>query len=297
MEKIAQIVDFIWILFYFLKTAIRKIFFIPKKNPDLYIADRCGFFYNQSDIRYIPLKVLWDVLKIGRVIFNLNKRVFTSLYIRGGIPTGCFIENSSDLDFIFVSHNPNSCQSSVNYIIKNIDVLSKKYSKIDITVINYNDYEKKTTSAKINLLLDFQSVFLFGKKLKTKNKITKNDPTLWTFFSSYLSDNNKKNKILNSINEIEKTLDLSIKRPAAQQIIKTVVRGVFERTNMYGNVYTKNLFLIEKIFKKNVKLLAGNDKKQVENCLLLLTQFNSPLSTKKEMDSFKNCIIFTLNYF
>lgn len=297
MEKVTQTVDFIWILFYFLKITISKVFFIPKKNPDLYIADRQGFFYNQSDIRYIPLRVLWDVLKVAKIIYNFNKRAFVSLYVRGGIPLGNFTEKVSDLDFVLVSHNPSSCQSSSDFITKNARFLSKKCLKIDISIISYEDYKERTLQSETDLLLNFQSTFLFGKKLKTINKIRQNNPFLWSYFSSYLAQSSKKNKILNTIDKIENCLDLNIRKPTAQQITKTIVRGVFEKTNAYNHVYTKNLFLIERMFKTNFVFLAGNDKKQVENCLQLLTEFNSSLKHKKDFETFKNSIIFALNYF
>lgn len=286
MEKITKIIDFIWILFYFLKITLSKIFFIPKKNPDLYIADNQGFFHNQSDIRYVPIKVLWDVLRVAKIIYNFNKRTFVSLYIRGGVPLGNFTEKISDLDFILVSLNPNSCMASINYIQQNINTVCKKVQKIDISVVGAKDFCQNAYPQKTKLQLNFESVFLFGEKINIEAKILKSDATLWSFFTSFL---NKKENKLSIINELE---TLHAKSPEerkaiARKVLKNIIRGKFENICKNGEVYTKNLFLISSIFKNRVNYLSGTDKLKVESCLKLLEMFDLDFKNEEEVDNFK----------
>ncbi|NBP13523.1 hypothetical protein EBU95_03875 [bacterium] len=85
MEKVIQIIDFVWVFYYTFKVAFKKIFFIGKKNPDIYIADDKGFFHNQSDLRYVPVNVIWDVFKISRIYYLITGDHFYSIYLRGAV--------------------------------------------------------------------------------------------------------------------------------------------------------------------------------------------------------------------
>lgn len=296
MKKIIKITDFFWILFFVIKLSVKKSFFLKKRNPDLYHADNLGFFNNQSDARYVPIFVLWDVLKISRIIYNLNRTNFVSIYLRGGIATGNFTKSVSDLDIILVSKNTDLCEPSINFITKNIKQLSRKYSKIDITVVEYKKIKNNSIDSKTRLILNLQSAHLIGERLKIDNKIYKNDPQLWSFFSSFLSQQVNKNEIFKLVEEIDNYTEED-KKVIIQQIIKTAVRGVFEQVCRFGPVYTKNLIHIKKIYNIKKQSLNDLEKKRVSDCLDLIELFNQPIKAQEDTKKLKALLANILSFF
>jgi len=294
MKLLTKIIDFLWIFNFIVKTSIKKIFFIKKNTPDIYHADKFGFFYNQSDIRYVPATLLWDILKICRVIYLLNKNNFVSIYLRGGISTGNFTKNISDLDLILICDNLDLCKPSVDYIAKNVHFLSKKYIKVDISIINYKDLVNDSIEPKTKLIFNMQSTHIFGKKIKMEGRVSKNNPDLWTFFSSFLI--NSRQEIVQSLNSLDQYNE-SERKKVMGQLIKTIVRGSFERIYKFEPIYTKNLIHIIRIYEKTKKSLTDLEKQHIKKCSELVRFLGSDVKDQNDLIRFKSLVFDILNNF
>jgi hypothetical protein len=295
MKKAMQVVDFIWILFYTGKIAFKKIFFIGKKTPDLYIADKEGFFYNQSDIRYAPVSVLWDVFKISRIYKLLAGNHFYSVYLRGGAVVGNHNKKISDLDLIIFLKKPNNISRILIYLSENLNRVFKNYSSIDLLYIDIEEYEKNNIDVKIESLIKLQSVYVFGKKIFKKNKIKSNDETLWSFFSSAVSDKQRKTFFITKLNYIDHS-NLDNERVAVQQIAKSIIRGLFEQVTPNKNLYTKNILHIKTIIENDIKTNL-NEKSKKMDTLNLINHFEDFLKSKENINEFKKILLKTLDYF
>lgn len=292
MEKVTKIIDFIWILFYFLKITISKVFFIPQKNPDLYIADRQGFFYNQSDTRYAPPGVLWDVCKALRVFKLLLGEKFVSLYLRGGIPAASFNKKISDIDLIVFVKNPNHLSTILFYLEENFKIVLPNYSKVDILFLDIKDYEQDKISLKTKILLNMQASYVSGVKLSWENKIKFNDRELWSFFSSAISENGQKQSFVNKINSIN-DFKLKSERLVIQQITKCIIRGLYEQIAENKRIYTKNILHIKNLVKKE----CNKKTEKKHDILNLISYFENSVTKDEGYEELKNLLLKSLNHF
>jgi hypothetical protein len=235
-----MMMDYAVILARFLKLCAMRPFHKRKENPDLYKSDEFDQFHNQASAHAIPLKNLWDILVISRIIERLLCGRLRSVYVRGGLPFGNFFKGKSDLDLIvFIKGNTSGLEDLNRFLTLNYSKISNKYTKLDLKMTVEEEIE---SNPKFMVIMKTQAAYVTGEKLNISDTIPTSCPALWNFFEPM---KNIKPEIVPDL--------VSKDRQKALGLLKNLSRAIYEKVAIKRKqTYTKSLLHINDMVQKGI---------------------------------------------
>lgn len=194
--------------------------------------DKNGFLINDTSFERVTPTLLPLIADIITSFQKQEKDKLHSVWLRGSVARGNFVENISDIDFFALVFEPNIHWKKASWAEKTIKKLKHYYSftqEIELNVSSYyTDFYQQ--NPRLSFILKTQSLCLFGQNIQEQvprfqisNHLTLNSTWLEEdirFFEKIKSPDKKE----------------------IQEILKIIIRSSFELVMLREKKYTSDLY-------------------------------------------------------